>query len=56
MAFANEPTEDTSWLVGIANSAFSCLAIPGRDVVLGNGAPEDIFTVCLIRPTLYSRE
>ncbi len=56
IAFAYEPGKHPRRISRVCGSALRCLAIPGRDVVPGDGAPEGVLWVRQIHPALDARK
>ena len=56
VALADEPGKDASRIGRIADAALPRLAVPGGDVVLGDGAPEGVLRVREIHPAFDAGE
>ena len=56
VALADQPTENAICVRRIRDAAVRRPSVPGRDVVLGNGAPEHVSRVIDIRPAFDTRK
>ena len=52
VAFADQPAEYPGRIVGIADAAFGCPPVPGRNIVAGNRPPEHIAGIGPVGPPL----